>query len=175
MRMRSDNALSSSAGLIFCKLVANSADNFAMKGRRRAASSNPLCSTFQSQGIRDDRRIARNPRVCTRFAIPQGPGERRRRPESAESSKTYPGAIWLGPWIVAVNSPADRTRRTGPIKADRNRPKTVRSCVTNQLPVAIFSWKTRVSPADSYTDRSVYCCRRPACSRRQHCESLPTP
>jgi len=34
-RMRGDNALSSSAALIFCKLVANSADNFAMKGRRR--------------------------------------------------------------------------------------------------------------------------------------------
>ena len=40
--------------------------------------------------------------------------------ESAESSKTYPGAIWLGPWIIAVNSPADRTRRTGPMKADGN-------------------------------------------------------
>ncbi len=32
-RTRGDNALSSSAALIFFKLVANSADNFAMKGR----------------------------------------------------------------------------------------------------------------------------------------------
>ena|SRR5208282_593917 len=34
-RMCGDNALSSSAALIFYKLVANPADNFAMKGRRR--------------------------------------------------------------------------------------------------------------------------------------------
>jgi hypothetical protein len=45
-----------------------------------------------------------------------GPGERPRQPESVESSKTYPGAIWLGPWIIAVNSPAHGTRRTGLMK-----------------------------------------------------------
>jgi hypothetical protein len=37
--------------------------------------------------------------------------------ESVESSKTYPGAIRLGPWIIAVNSPAHGTRRTGLMKA----------------------------------------------------------
>jgi hypothetical protein len=52
-----------------------------------------------------------------------GPGENPRQPESAESSKTYPGAIWLGPWIIAVNSPADRTQRTGPMKADSCQPE----------------------------------------------------
>jgi len=56
--------------------------------------------------------------VCARFAITHGPGERPRRPESAESSKTYPGAIWLGPWIIAVNSPADRTRPRDKILAE---------------------------------------------------------
>jgi hypothetical protein len=45
-----------------------------------------------------------------------GPGERPRQLESVESSKTYPGAIWLGPWIIAVNSPAHGTRRTGLMK-----------------------------------------------------------
>ena len=50
------------------------------------------------------------------FAIIHGPGERPRQPESVESSKTYPGAIWLGPWIIAVNSPAHGTRRTGLMK-----------------------------------------------------------
>ena len=94
------------------------ADNFPSTTDRGAASSNPFCSTIQSFSFRTSRRIARNPRVCARFAIMHGPRERPRRPESAESSKTYPGAIWLGPWIIAVNSPADRTRRTGPMKVD---------------------------------------------------------
>ena len=40
------------------------------------------------------------------FAIIHGPGERPRQPESVESSKTYPGAIWLGPWIIAVKAPS---------------------------------------------------------------------
>ena len=40
-----------------------------------------------------------------RFAHMCGPGERRRRPESAEFSKTYPGAILLGPRIIAIDSP----------------------------------------------------------------------
>jgi hypothetical protein len=57
--------------------------------------SNPLCSTIQSLSFRTSRRIDRNPRVCARFAIIHGPREPPRRPESAESSKTYPGAIWL--------------------------------------------------------------------------------
>jgi hypothetical protein len=73
-------------------------------------------STIQSFSFRTYRRISRNPRVCARFAIMHGPGERPRQPESVESSKTYPGAIWLGPWIIAVNSPAHGTRRTGLMK-----------------------------------------------------------
>ena len=79
--------------------------------------SNPPLSTIESVGFRTYGRIARNPRVCARFAIMHGPGERPRQPESVESSKTYPGAIWLGPWIIAVNSPAHGTRRTGLMKA----------------------------------------------------------
>ena len=34
----------------------------------------------------------------------RGPGERLGRRKSAESGKTYPGAIWLGPQIIAVDS-----------------------------------------------------------------------
>jgi hypothetical protein len=32
------------------------------------------------------------------------------------SGLSAPGAIWLGPWIIAVNSPAHGTRRTGLMK-----------------------------------------------------------
>jgi hypothetical protein len=85
-------------------------------------SSNSLCSTIQSFSFRTSRRIARDPRVCVRFAIMHGPRERPRWFESAKSSKSYPGAIWLGPWIIAVNSPAHGTRRTNPASDDR-RPK----------------------------------------------------
>jgi len=45
--------------------------------------------------------------VCARFAIARGPGERLGRRKAAESGKTYPGAILLGPWIIAADSPAD--------------------------------------------------------------------
>jgi hypothetical protein len=93
--------------------LAKFADNSPNKTDWGVESSNPFCSTPQSLGIRTSRRIPRNPRPCARFPIMHGPGERPRRPEFAESSETYPGAIWLGPWIIAVNSPADRTRRTG--------------------------------------------------------------
>ncbi len=50
-------------------------------------------STIQSFGLRTSKRIARKARVFERFAIERGPGERSRRPDSAESSKTYPSAI----------------------------------------------------------------------------------
>jgi hypothetical protein len=43
--------------------------------------------------------------VCARFAIARGPGERINRSKSAESGQTYPGAILLGPWIIAEDSP----------------------------------------------------------------------
>jgi hypothetical protein len=42
--------------------------------------------------------------VCARFAITRGPRERLGRRKSAESGKTYPGAIWLGPRILALDS-----------------------------------------------------------------------
>ena len=44
-----------------------------------AGGSNPLCSTIQSLSFRTSRIIDRNPRVCARFAIGSGPGERLRR------------------------------------------------------------------------------------------------
>jgi len=47
--------------------------------------------------------------VCARFAIARGPGERLGRTKSAESGKTYPGAILLGPRIIAVDSPGAGT------------------------------------------------------------------
>ena len=43
--------------------------------------------------------------MCARFAIAHRPGERLGRRKSAESGKTYPGAILLGPRIIAVDSP----------------------------------------------------------------------
>ena len=46
-------------------------------------------------------------RVCARFVILRGPRERLGRRKSEESGKTYPGTILLGPWIIAVYSPAD--------------------------------------------------------------------
>src|ERR1035437_1691966 len=61
--------------------------------------SNPPCSTIQSLGFRPFRRIARKARVCARFAIAHGPGERLRRRDSPESGKSYPGAILLGPSV----------------------------------------------------------------------------
>jgi hypothetical protein len=120
-RMRGDDPLASSAALIFGKFIAKSAGNFAMKWRSRVDGSNPLCSSIQSVGFRPSRRIARNQRVCARFAITRGPGERLRRRESPESGKTYPGAILLGPWIITMDSPSIATtagrRRTMPAVA----------------------------------------------------------
>jgi hypothetical protein len=40
-----------------------------------------------------------------------------------ESRNPYPGAIWLGPRIIAVNSPAHGTRRTGLMKVVVSVPK----------------------------------------------------
>ncbi len=74
------------------------------------------------------RRIARNPRRCARFAIVRAPGEHPRRHESAESTKPYPGATRLGPWIIAVNSPADRTRA----KPARLRPTAIREAADDR-------------------------------------------
>jgi hypothetical protein len=39
-------------------------------------------------------------------------------PNPRNPAKTYPGAIWLGPGIIAVNSPADRTRPRDKILAE---------------------------------------------------------
>jgi hypothetical protein len=41
--------------------------------------ADPFCSTIQSVSFRTYRRIARNPRVCARFAMKHGPGEGLRR------------------------------------------------------------------------------------------------
>jgi len=62
-------------------------------------------------GFWTSRRIDRNRRVCARFAIAYGPRECLRRRESAESGKTYPGAILLGPRNIALDSPADGARK----------------------------------------------------------------
>ena len=70
-----------------------------MKFQNWSDSSNPLSSTFQPPNFRRCRRIARNPRVCARFAITHGPGERLRRRESPEYGKSYPGGILLGPSV----------------------------------------------------------------------------
>jgi hypothetical protein len=36
----------------------------------------------------------------------RGPGESLRRPRLPEFGETYPGAIYLGPRIIAIHSPA---------------------------------------------------------------------
>ena len=105
-RTRGDNALSSSAALIFFKLVANSADDFAMKRRSGGRQFKSTLLHTSVSRYSDDRRIDRNARVCARFAIALGPGERLGRRKSPESGKTYPGAILLGPRIIAIHSPA---------------------------------------------------------------------
>src|SRR5260370_38615683 len=91
-------------------------NNRLLSGRRETGleGSNPVCFTFQYLVVlRESREIC----VCSRDSRSRrDPGERPRRRQYAESSETYPGAIWLGPWIIAVNSPADRTRRTGPLR-----------------------------------------------------------
>jgi hypothetical protein len=102
--MRGDNALCSSVALINSEYPAKFAGNFAMKRRTGAEGSNPLCSTFQSPGLRTLRRIYLNPRVCARFAIMHGPGESLGRRKSSESAETYPGAICIGPQIIAFDS-----------------------------------------------------------------------
>jgi hypothetical protein len=111
--MCGDNALCSSAALINSEYPAKFAANFSMKRRRGAEGSNPLCSTFQSLGFRTSRRIDRKARVRARFAIARGPRERLGRHKSAESSKTYPGPILLGPHIIAIHSPAISERQIG--------------------------------------------------------------
>jgi hypothetical protein len=51
---------------------------------------------------------------CARdFAHMFGPRESLYGPELAESGETHPGAIYLGPRIIALNSPA-LPRRTDP-------------------------------------------------------------
>jgi hypothetical protein len=60
-------------------------------------SSNSLRSTIQSFSFRTSQRIARTPRVCARFSIEHGPGERLLQRYSPELSQSYPRAILLGP------------------------------------------------------------------------------
>lgn len=69
-----------------------------------ARSSNPLRSTFQSPRFRTSQRIARNPRVCARFAIVRGPRERLFLRDSSKLANSSLGAIYLGPRIIASDS-----------------------------------------------------------------------
>jgi hypothetical protein len=61
-------------------------------------SSNSLRSTTQSISFCIFG-IARNPRVCARFAIARGPRERLLQRHSPESSESYLPAILLGPSV----------------------------------------------------------------------------
>jgi hypothetical protein len=45
-------------------------------------------------------------RVCARFALMRGPGECSLERRSPELGETYPSAIYLGPRIIAIDSPA---------------------------------------------------------------------
>jgi len=68
-------------------------------------------STIKSLDFRTSGRIDQNRRVCARFTITRGPGEPFRRRKSPESAKTYPGAICLGPQVIAIHSPRIRLGR----------------------------------------------------------------
>src|SRR5208282_4172000 len=80
-RMCGDNALSSSAALIFYKLVANPADNFAMKGRRRGRqfkSTLPHTSVFGVLDIPENRSKSAPVRaICDHAWTRRTPPERR--------------------------------------------------------------------------------------------------
>ncbi len=72
----------------------SSARRFSMTYRplyKSPVSSNLTRSTPQSPGIRTVRRIARNPRVCGRFAITHGPGERAPAAQIAEIERILSG------------------------------------------------------------------------------------
>jgi hypothetical protein len=69
------------------------ADSFPNIPDPGVAGSNPACSTIQSVSFRTFRRIARNPRVCARFAIMRGPGERPRRPEIGRIQQNLSGRV----------------------------------------------------------------------------------
>jgi hypothetical protein len=64
-----------------------------------SSSYQTASSTIQSASFRSFRRIDRNPRVCVRFAITSGLGERLRRRYSKESGESYPGAKLAGPSV----------------------------------------------------------------------------
>ena len=122
--------------------------------------SNPFCSTFQSPDFRRCWRIARKARVCARFSIAREPGERLGRRKSAESAKTYPGAILLGPWKFAVNSPSQtRTRGTSPAALfERNR-QTLSACDSARSILRLTSRRT--APLIHVADRPAKHARRP--------------
>jgi hypothetical protein len=104
-RMQGDNALCSFAALIGTEWLAKYADYLAMKRRSGFTSSNLKRPTFQSSGSRTSQRIDRNPRVCARFAMTRGPGELSLCSDLRRSANSSPGAIYLGPPIIAEDSP----------------------------------------------------------------------
>ena len=164
--MRGDDALSSTAALIFRQFVAKSADNFAMKRRSGGRQFKSILLHTSVSGVSD---ISENRSKSARArAICDHPRTRRISPSTRmpESGETYPGAICLGPRIIAVNSPADRTRRTGSVKVDRNSRGGRRQWRISSRSRS-FPGRRESPPADSYADRSVCCCRRPACYRHR--------
>ena len=81
------------------RIVRQTRTEFLLSGPEGSRGFESALSTIQSLGFRPFRRIARKARVCARFAIAHGPGERLRRRDSPESGKSYPGAILLGPSV----------------------------------------------------------------------------
>ena len=84
-----------------------------------SGSQETASSTLQSPWFQTPQRIAQNRRVCVRFSIARGPGERLGRRKSAESAKTYPGAILLGPRILALYSPGGKTHAVTAVLVQR--------------------------------------------------------
>jgi len=84
-RTRGDNALSSSAVLIFCKLVANSADNFAM---RRRSGGRQFKSTLLHHSISGFSDVSENRAKSARVRAIPDRARTRRTPPTAQIART---------------------------------------------------------------------------------------
>jgi len=132
-----------------------------LAGRTLSLNSLTLNGTIGCRLAADKRKIKASSLHHSVSAITHRPEERLRRLESAESSKPYPGAI------IAANSPAFRTRRTGPMKADCNSRPNRRSKVAERISSRSFPGRRESRLADSCAGRSVCRYHPPACSRRR--------
>ena len=142
-RMNSDDAVCSTAALIFKKFVAK----FSMKTRKWGSTVQILFAPhFSLQGfghLRESIEIRAWGRDLRSCADPENALFERRSPESGEP---YPGAILLGPSIIAVDSPVDRAGQIrSSFNLDRPTPGPMRVPSPPAFPPeAISSWAHRL-------------------------------